>query len=290
MATTTIRPATATDLTWCLELHRRFAHALGFIPKAGMERAIQAGHIAMAEENDQAAGYLLSRRMHGEPHVHSIVQAAVAMDAQRRHHGLAALQHLERNAAADIVQCWCAEDLEANAFWLAAGFQPIALRNPENVRGRNLVLWRKPLTPTGAIRLAEPPRRAGPRAARPKNMIVLSAEQRATIETEPPSAVLTTLTRLGLTLPRTLHQVDVEQLLAAYRAAVATGSQQQLATEIYNAITAAGPPPSSHAAPAPPAPAPASPPREPTPAPPTSVPGESLAARARAAFLAPPGV
>jgi hypothetical protein len=234
---TEIRLATDEDLPWCVHLHKQFAYALGFIPKTGMANAIAAGHVTLATEETEPAGYLLSRRLHGEPHIHSIVQAAVAMDAQRRHHGLAALVELEARAGTDLLQCWCAEDLESNAFWCAAGFLAAGIRNPENVRSRKLILWRKPLTPLGAVRLGERPKRAGPHAARPKNLIILTADQRAKIQTEPPAEAIRILQQLGREHPATNVTIDVAELLRVYRLAQADPELRHVAKEIEEAIT-----------------------------------------------------
>jgi len=278
---TTIRQGTPEDLKYCVHLHRAFAHALGFIPRAGMERALTAGHVRMALENDTPAGYLLSRRLTGERHIHSIVQAAVAMDAQRRHHGLCALRTLERDAHTDLLQCWCAEDLESNSFWLAAGFRPAGIRDPENMRGRKLILWRKPLTPAGALRLADRPKRAGPHAARPRNLILLTEAQRVQIETSPPEDALKAIRRLGLECPRSVTQADVDQVLRVYRSALASSDGQELAAEIRRAILIESnpvtpPAPPRSAPPPPPRPAPA-----PTPPPPPLPQRSPLALRAR---------
>jgi hypothetical protein len=278
---TRIRPATIADLDWCVHLHRQFAYALGFIPKAGMEKALGANHVTLAEENGEPAGYLLHRTLHGEPHIHSIVQAAVAMDAQRRHHGLAALVELERSAGTDLLQCWCADDLESNAFWHAAGFLAVGLRNPENVRSRNLILWRKPLTPLGTVRIAERPKRAGPHAARPKNLLMLTDDQRARVQIEPPAEAIRTLQQLGKDHPTTNLAISVPDLIRVYRLAIADPQLHHVAREIEDAITAhKAPRPSPEPSPGTPwHPSPATPEKptepqhpEPTPPPPPPAP------------------
>ena len=89
----------------------------------------------IAEENDDAAGYILSRpKLRWQPAMRSITQAAVAMDAQRRHHGLALLARIEqesRSAGLLAIQACCAVGLDSNDFWRAAGFLPIVhMRQP----------------------------------------------------------------------------------------------------------------------------------------------------------------
>lgn len=119
----------------------------------------------IAEQNDDAAGYILSRtRLRWQPKMRSITQAAVAMDAQRRHHGLALLTRIEeeaRSAGLLAIQACCAVGLDSNDFWRAAGFLPIVHMRPRNVRGREIICWRKPLTPLVPTWFAMPPKFAG---------------------------------------------------------------------------------------------------------------------------------
>jgi hypothetical protein len=100
----------------------------------------------------------------------SITQAAVAMDAQRRHHGLALLSRIESESRAMgllAIQACCAVGLESNEFWHTAGFRPIVHMRPRNIRGREIICWRKPLTAQVPIWFAMPPKYAGYVGAKP---------------------------------------------------------------------------------------------------------------------------
>jgi hypothetical protein len=105
--------------------------------------------VDLCNENDESAGYLLCRPVLAwQPLMGSIVQAAVCMDAQRRHHGLALLLQIEERARARgqlALQANCAVGVEANEFWQAAGFKPIAHLTPATVSQREIICWRKPL-------------------------------------------------------------------------------------------------------------------------------------------------
>jgi undecaprenyl pyrophosphate synthase len=71
------------------------------------------------------------------------------MDAQRRHHGLALLLKIEEEARQRgqvAIQANCAIGVEANEFWAAAGFKPIAHLTPQTKSQREIICWRKPLT------------------------------------------------------------------------------------------------------------------------------------------------
>lgn len=141
--------ATVRDLHFIDSLQKKFGRSLGFLPTQALEVNLEAGNVDLAMENDEPAGYLLCRpRLAWQPLLGSIVQAAVAMDAQRRRHGLALLLQVEERARAAgqvALQANCAVGVEANEFWQAAGFKPIAHLTPATKSGREIICWRKPL-------------------------------------------------------------------------------------------------------------------------------------------------
>lgn len=141
--------ATSKDLKFIDSLQRKFGRSLGFLPTAALVANLEQSNVDLAMENEEPAGYLLCRpRLSWQPLLASIVQAAVAMDAQRRHHGLALLLQVEERARAAGqvgIQANCAVGVEANEFWAAAGFKPIAHLTPATKSGREIICWRKPL-------------------------------------------------------------------------------------------------------------------------------------------------
>ncbi|MBV8069890.1 MAG: hypothetical protein JO270_08305 [Acidobacteriaceae bacterium] len=169
-----ITVATEHDLCFVDSLQKRFANALGFLPHEALERLTEMGVVYLAKENNDPAGFVVSRRHLGwQPLMRSITQTAVCMDAQRRHHGLAIVDRIEREARADgilALQACCAVGLDSNEFWKAAGFIPICHMTPENVRAREIICWRKPLTTTVPIWFAHPPKYAGLHGAKPKSI------------------------------------------------------------------------------------------------------------------------
>lgn len=142
--------ATTADLRFVDSLQKKFGRSLGFLPTEALIANLEAGNVDLCQENGDPAGYLLCRpRLGWQPLMGSIVQAAVCMDAQRRHHGLALLLQVEeraRKAGQVALQANCAIGVEANEFWAAAGFKPIAHLTPETKSGREIICWRKPLT------------------------------------------------------------------------------------------------------------------------------------------------
>jgi hypothetical protein len=148
-------------------LQKKFGRSLGFLPFEALSVNVEAGNVDLAMENDEPAGYLLCRpRLAWQPLLGSIVQAAVCMDAQRRHHGLALLLQVEERARASgqvALQANCAIGVEANEFWAAAGFKPIAHLTPQTVSGREIICWRKPLQRKLPAWFTDLPKRAGGR-------------------------------------------------------------------------------------------------------------------------------
>jgi N-acetylglutamate synthase-like GNAT family acetyltransferase len=168
-----VRVATESDIRFVDHLQKKFANCVGFLPKIAIENIIAQGSMRIAMENDDAAGYILSRpNLKWQPLMRSITQACVAMDAQRRHHGLALLQQIEaesRAAGLVAIQACCAVGLESNSFWHAAGFRPVVHMTPENVRGREIICWRKPLGSVVPSWFTALPRRAGYIGRRPQS-------------------------------------------------------------------------------------------------------------------------
>jgi N-acetylglutamate synthase-like GNAT family acetyltransferase len=146
---TQVARARMKDFSYVEALARKFEFAVGFLPREAIRERLARDEVLLARENDEPAGYLLGARCLGNAkHVRPIFQACVQMDAQRRHHGLALLDQLTKEArlaGQAMIQCFCRQNLEANEFWRAAGFVPVALRDVGAVRGHPCILWRKPL-------------------------------------------------------------------------------------------------------------------------------------------------
>lgn len=148
---TPIRIATTYDKAFVDDLAIQFSNALGFIPNQALDWYLSAGCVRLGLENGEPAGYILSREyLRWNRAMRPITQAAVCMDAQRRHLGLAILSDLEdhaRSAGQIATQACCREGLESNAFWEAAGYQLICKLDPQSARARHVNVWRKQITP-----------------------------------------------------------------------------------------------------------------------------------------------
>lgn len=169
-----IRTATLADLPFIDDLQKKHAKAVAFRPKIALQNYAEAGRITLALENDDPAGYILANaRLRYQDQICPIFQAAVAMDAQRRHHGLALLATVAttaKSAGSLALQANCREELEANDFWKAAGFEPIARIFHFAQRNRWLITWRLQLTTKRPPWFNTPPAFAGSRNARTREI------------------------------------------------------------------------------------------------------------------------
>ena len=164
-----IRIATPADLPYVQSLAKKFTAQLGFIPTVGLAKYIEWNCVYLSQENTENAGYILGRRsLRHNALLRPIFQAAVQLDAQRRHHAEKMLLMIEAeavNAGQVGIQANCAEDIEANDFWRAMHFDAICTIDPKNTRGRKIICWRKLISPTTPSWWTTPPLRAGYRAA-----------------------------------------------------------------------------------------------------------------------------
>jgi N-acetylglutamate synthase-like GNAT family acetyltransferase len=162
-----IRAATTADLALIRDLQKKFTNQIGYIPPIATERELEAGNVHCGILNGHDAGFLLIQpHMKCQPTTAAIIQAAVYMDARRQHVGLALVTRAcddARHRGCGIIQAQCREDLEANAFWLAAGFEAIASKPGGDALGKKLIIYRQPLYPGIDItQLAIPTRPHGP--------------------------------------------------------------------------------------------------------------------------------
>lgn len=131
--------ATAADLAFVVALQKRYARALGFIPRAGLREKIDRGQVWVARRGGMPAGFLHHGSLAGREG--RVFQAAVDPAACRGGVGRALVEDLARRAAGggcDVLSVRCLAGLAANAFWPAAGFALAAVE--PGARG-NLNVW-----------------------------------------------------------------------------------------------------------------------------------------------------
>lgn len=122
-------------------LAKKNAHALSFLPKPKLLEYAITGQLLIEDENGEPCGFLVYGN--GWPHM-KVYQVAIEYDVRRREHGLAIVQRLVQKATQSgchAISLWCADDLEANAFWRAAGFVYAGQRQGGLHRGRMHNRW-----------------------------------------------------------------------------------------------------------------------------------------------------
>ncbi len=134
----------AKDLAFLDSLQKKYSNQVGFLPTVALQANIERANVSIALENDEPAAYLLGKGNYlRDPHFGIIYQAAVSYDARRRLMGTALVQHFIDHMAPGIrlIGLWCAQDIEANEFWNACGFEAIAARHGSRRKGRVHIFW-----------------------------------------------------------------------------------------------------------------------------------------------------
>lgn len=125
---------------YAIDLAKKNSEAVSFIPTPRVEEYAERGQILFATENDELCGFLIYGA--GYPTL-KVYQACIQYDARRRRSGLDMVERLKQIARAEgrDISLWCAEDLQANSFWEAAGFSLVGKREGGARRGRKHNGW-----------------------------------------------------------------------------------------------------------------------------------------------------
>jgi hypothetical protein len=140
----TIRDASPGDWSFLDHLQRKHHEAVGFLSRAALEHAIAQRRVLLALENGEPAGYLYGKATYQrQEHVAIIFQAAICYDARRRLLGTALVEAFAARRCVGVSQLclWCASDLDANLFWSALGFVPVAWRAGAHRTRRTHLFW-----------------------------------------------------------------------------------------------------------------------------------------------------
>lgn len=148
-----VRVGTLDDLPFMDALQKAHSKQLGFFPRAQMEGYLNAGHVLVAEEaaSGERLGYVASRdRYLKRDELGVIYQLCVAEAGRRKLVAATLLRDVFARSlyGCRLYCCWCAQDLAANRFWEALGFQPIAFRTGSRTKGakgkpRVHIFWQK---------------------------------------------------------------------------------------------------------------------------------------------------
>lgn len=129
------------SVKYAVDLARKNSEALSFIPAPRLEQYADSGQLMIETENNDPCGFIVFGN--NFPMLR-IYQACIQYDARRIQHGLNLLHRLITYAGHygfTAISLYCADDLEANQFWRAAGFQFAGQRPGGKRRGRMHNRW-----------------------------------------------------------------------------------------------------------------------------------------------------
>ena len=170
----TVRVGTLADLPFLDSLQKLHTKQVGWMPTAQFEGKIKAGHVLIAEEGTEAhrhegtegadatalplrasvpsclraspLGYCIGNDQYFKrDDVGIIYQMNVVPGRQRGLVGATLLKAMFERAAygCKLFCCWCAQDIEANRFWEAMGFVPLAFRAGSEKKSRVHIFWQR---------------------------------------------------------------------------------------------------------------------------------------------------
>jgi GNAT superfamily N-acetyltransferase len=145
-----VRAALLSDLTFIDGLRRSNSEAVGFVPLSGYRDELEGrrnGRILIVEDNAEQVGFAYTTFGAG---LLRMAQVVVREDARRRERATALV-----DAAIDVglrrgareIACRVAADLDAMDFWKAVGFTFLRRTQGGNRRGRELAVFRRPISP-----------------------------------------------------------------------------------------------------------------------------------------------
>ena len=159
-----VRDATMADVPFIDALQKRHAKSVGFMPGRQIEGKIGAGQVLVAwatspcssdecqdtgrlpVPREERVGYVIGQdRYFKHDDVGIVYQLNVAPGRQRSFVGATLLKAMFDRAAygCKLFCCWCAQDIEANRFWEAMGFVPLAFRAGSEKKSRVHIFWQK---------------------------------------------------------------------------------------------------------------------------------------------------
>src|SRR5262245_23830654 len=132
--TVSVRSATKADLPFIDALQRMHSHMVGWMPGKQLESYIASnspGVLIAEDEHQTQLGYCIAKDQYMKRDDVGIVYQLNVMPLRQRHLVGASLVKACFDRAAygcRLFSCWCAQDIQANSFWEALGFMPLAFR------------------------------------------------------------------------------------------------------------------------------------------------------------------
>lgn len=145
----------ASDIAFAVGAQKVASDALGFVPKAGVERHARTGRLALIERNNDRVGFCLFGTTKPTARV---FQLWVRDDARRIQHGRALTAFVCDRASrrgCHVTLAKVARDLFCLPFWYAIGFHAIEIGPGGDRRGRWVITFARNCFTLGASQLRE---------------------------------------------------------------------------------------------------------------------------------------
>ena len=159
MTDTAPSPATPLDqaIAYAIAQQRKHSDELGFLTRQAIEQYAARGQLILSHENADPASYAIfftgrnGNRPRLDPYTLRIHQICTQYDARRITHATQLVTRVVDVANArgfHAIRAWVADDIPANQFWKAIGFEIVATRRGGRRRKRTHNLWLLHLQPT----------------------------------------------------------------------------------------------------------------------------------------------
>lgn len=153
----------AEDLRFAGTASKHDADKVGWMPLGAYREATAQRRLVICTNNGDRVGFTLWQYKAGEL---KLYQVWVRADARLIVHGRSLVSHVEAIAATHgcyRLRAWVAEDLAANLFWAAIGFQNISWRwSPRKTSKRKHLLWIRSIVPGLPVTTPHAQQDAGP--------------------------------------------------------------------------------------------------------------------------------
>jgi GNAT superfamily N-acetyltransferase len=123
---------------------KRGTKSIGFIPRLGLEQAVETARVIVLENNDDQVGFAVTG---GNRTRQKIFQVWVREDARLILHGRALVDHIDMHASKRgrmAISLWCLETLPSNLFWEALGFKECERRMRSLRHSHEQIRWVRP--------------------------------------------------------------------------------------------------------------------------------------------------
>lgn len=177
-----IREGGPSDLAWIDQMQKVHAGHLGFLWAKAIEKRLdeKTVRIAVDAQGIQFAYIMWGEGYNGRDDVTICYQLAVAPAHFRRLIGASLVASWIESLpyGMRLAGCWCAQDLPANNFWEACGFQALAWRTGSRIKQRPHIWWCRRVRQDDAFPLWMPGKTQGGSIGEERLIIPIMPDQR----------------------------------------------------------------------------------------------------------------